>query len=215
MLSPTRSIMPRQSTEILLASTSPRRRQLLAQAGVDFTAIDPGLDDGQLTSGPVSPAQWVGALAAMKARAGLDRAGELGLEPVVVIGADTVCVHRSELIGQPADAAHARAILRSFVSTTHEVLTGVALLTHAGARRELFVERAAVSWGAVSDDQIERYIASGHWQGKAGAYNLTERLDAGWPISYRGDPGTIVGLPMATLLPRLDRLRCQCDGSAA
>lgn len=215
MLSPTQSIMPRQSTEILLASTSPRRRRLLADAGVECTTIDPGLDDGQLTSGPVSPAQWVSALAAMKARAGLDRAAELGIEPRIVIGADTICVHRGELIGQPTDEDHARDIIRSFVQTTHEVLTGVALLTHSGAQRELFVERAEVSWGALGDDQIERYLASGLWRGKAGAYNLHERLDEGWPITFLGDPTTIVGLPMDALLARLDRLERWRDGSAA
>lgn len=215
MLSPTQSIMPHQSIEILLASSSPRRRELLAQAGIDFEAIDPGIDDGQLRSGAVSPAQWVIALAAMKARAGLDRAGELGMEPGIVIGADTICVLDGNLIGQPTDEDDARSILRSFVNRSHEVLTGVALLWSGGTRRELFVERAAVAWGAIDDQQIERYLATGLWRGKAGAYNLDERLADGWPITFEGDPGTIVGLPLDALVPRLDRLRDRRNGSAA
>jgi len=121
----------------------------------------------------------------------------------VVMGADTICVGEDELIGQPRDAAHAESILRSFVGREHAVVTGVALLDPETGLRELMLDEAVVTWGDVSDAEIATYIASNQWRGKAGAYNLRERLEAGWAIRYEGDPTSIMGLPMDLLNTKL------------
>lgn len=171
---------------------------MLEEAGLTFDIAE-GVDDGGLLPGSVDPEHWVAALAFLKAWSvarGLD-------EHAVVLGADTVCVHEGELLGKPANADEARAMLRAFVGGTHQVLTGVAIVTPDG-RRELIVDSADVTWGPVNDDTIERYVASGEWRGKAGAYNLSERTDEGWPIECEGDPATVMGLPMRRLPERLD-----------
>ena len=187
---------------LLLASRSPRRRDLLATYGIEHDVVDSGVDDSELTYHGPDPAAWARALAYLKARAGAAHAkpGQ------IVLAADTICVLGDEVIGQPRDRDDAERILRSFVGTTHDVLTGVALVPADRSWRDIFVDRAAVTWGGIPDDEIERYLDSGAWFGKAGAYNLEERLRAGWAITYEGDPTSIVGLPMEALLPRLDRL---------
>ncbi|MEM7755669.1 MAG: Maf family protein, partial [Planctomycetota bacterium] len=200
---------------LALASKSPRRRQLLTEAGLAHEIIPSGIDDGQLSASAVHPAHWVTALAYMKAAAGAGQwAAAIPDRPAVVLGADTVCVKdtpvgqhtQHEIIGQPDDADHARAIITRLNNGAHSVITGVALIdTHAG-QSDLFSAAAHVRVGDIGREAIDRYIDSGNWQGKAGAYNLFERLDAGWPIEFEGDPHTIVGLPIADLLPRLARL---------
>ena len=97
----------------------------------------------------------------------------------------------------------ARRMLLTMRDADHEVYTGVALLDARTGMRDLYVDRAIVHVGHISDEAIEEYVASGQWRGKAGAYNLAERLSAGWPITFEGDPGTIMGLPMRTLPGRL------------
>jgi len=186
---------------VVLASKSPRRRQLLEENGVKHVAVQPRVDDADLAPGNVSAEQWVAALAYLKA-ASAARDGIEGDE-AVMLGADTVVVHNGRIIGQPRDAADAERILRLLSDDDHEVLTGVALVDPETGRREIFVDRANVAVGRLSDQQVRDYVASGQWRGKAGAYNLAERLEAGWPIRYTGDPGTIMGLPIRALLPRL------------
>ncbi|MCB9845389.1 MAG: Maf family protein [Phycisphaeraceae bacterium] len=188
---------------IVLASTSPRRRDLLSRTGLTFETIDPGIDDGDLEPGAASAGAIAMALAHLKARAGQERARELGLHARIVIGADTLCVQRGTLIGKPEDACDAREIIEGFENDDHEVVTGVSILDLEGSRRDLFVERAFVRVGTIGMERIDEYLATGLWMGKAGAYNLEERLAAGWPIEFEGDAGTIVGLPVRRLMERL------------
>ncbi|KAA0215200.1 MAG: septum formation protein Maf [Leptolyngbya sp. PLA3] len=191
---------------VALASRSPRRRELLTSHGVRHEVIDADIDDAELAPGDRDPRSWVMALAYLKAQAGaLGSRDAMLLDGTVFLGADTVCVKDGQIIGQPADEADARRILHLFRDTDHEVLTGVALLDTRTGQRDMFVDVARVHVGHVSDQQIEDYLASGHWRGKAGAYNLSERLEAGWPITYQGDPTSIMGLPMEALTARLSR----------
>lgn len=97
-------------------------------------------------------------------------------------------------------------MLKALQNGSHEVVTGVALVWPDSARREIFVDTAVVHVGTIGDVEIENYIKDGGWQGKAGAYNLSERIEAGWPITYEGDPSTVMGLPMKALLRRLAKI---------
>lgn len=213
---------PRRHSGLLprvhLASRSPRRQQLLAEHGIEFFVSPPAVDDGVLIRGGVSPAEWAGALAYLKAAAAMRRLGEWPFAPgeLMVLGADTVVWKESasEVIGQPRDSADAERILRLLENGDHEVITGVALIDAGTGRRDLFVDRASVQVGAIGDERIQEYVMSGSWAGKAGAYNLRERLDAGWPIEYHGDPGTIMGLPMEKLVPRLRDFADACSRQA-
>lgn len=193
---------------LLLASQSPRRRQLLAESGLRFEVVDSGVDDGQLGQpGPgVSAAAWVTSLAYLKAAAARDRLRRLGgpasLAGATILGADTVVACDDRLIGKPRDAEDARAIIERLENRDHDVLTGVALL--GGGARRLFADRATVHVGVIGAERVRAYIESGRWRGKAGAYNLEEQVAVGWPIHWHGDPGTVMGLPMRRLRPMLE-----------
>ncbi|MEM1329799.1 MAG: Maf family protein [Planctomycetota bacterium] len=190
---------------VWLASSSPRRRDLLKGAGVRYGWSSPGIDDGELVAGRwarMHPEWWVAALAHLKARAGLAARARAGEQPLPVLGGDTVCVARGRIIGQPADEAEARATLGLLMSEEHAVLTGMALVGPEPSERDVFVSSATVRFGAIDAMDVENYVRSGQWRGKAGAYNLTERLEDGWPIAFEGEPGTIVGLPIEAVLRR-------------
>lgn len=180
---------------------------MLREHGLEFEARHPGFEDSDLQPGRVTPPQWVAALAYLKAAAGLAQIADQPPDgaPPIVLGADTACVKGDRLIGTPRDADEAREMIRSLRDGEHDVITGVALIEPASGRRLLFADTARVEVGHLSDAQIEEYINSGDWRGKAGAYNLSERLAAGWPIRYTGDPATVMGLPVRRLLPLLDR----------
>jgi septum formation protein len=188
-----------------LASRSPRRREMLAQSGVEFDAANPGVDDGVLIRGGVTPAVWVASLAYFKAAAAMHRLGEWAYSPgeMIILGADTVVLKNGALIGQAASSADAARIIRTLENGEHSVLTGVALIDAATGRRDMLVDRARVRVGTIGAERIDQYVQSGDWKGKAGAYNLQERIDAGWPVVCEGDPGTVMGLPMRRLLARL------------
>ncbi|MBL8875691.1 MAG: Maf family protein [Phycisphaerae bacterium] len=204
-----------------LASRSPRRRQLLTEAGLKHVAEHPGIEDSELVARPgAKPDEWVASLAYLKACAGAAMARARGIaEPMLILGADTACVQHGRLIGTPQSAAEAREMLHGFRSAAHEVVTGVALIGQEAGNtgipkvRSLFASSATVNWGDISDAEIETYIESGAWQGKAGAYNLRERVDAGWPIECEGDPNAVMGLPVAALSKRIQSLVASRGGA--
>lgn len=212
---------------LLLASRSPRRRELLTGAGIEHIARHPGIDDTMMRPGfaHASPAhireglpeQWAAALAYLKAATAIHNrtfSEDEHRRAAWVLGADTVVVKKDDddpLIGTPLDEADAARILRRLSNGTHEVITGVALVRPRDSNtdshshpsfppRILFTDRATVRVGPLTNDLLDPYLASGQWQGKAGAYNLAERIAGGWPIAFTGDPGTIMGLPMVKLL---------------
>lgn len=192
---------------LFLTSRSPRRRQLLAEHGLAHEAEHPGLEDSELKPGTVGPDQWVAALAYMKAVAGRDLLRDRGTrERFLVLGADTTCVKDGKLIGTPQTAQEAKRMIDGLSGGEHEVITGVALLDTRTLQRHMFVDRARVRVGVIPQEEINRYVTSGEWQGKAGGYNLRDRLAAGWPITFEGDPTTIMGLPMTALTSRLTRI---------
>ncbi len=201
---------PEALPRLWLASRSPRRRQLLDESGLEHEAGHPGFEDGDLRPGQVSPGQWVAALAYLKAAAGRKHSRV----SQIVLGADTAIVKDGTLIGTPRNAAEASAILHRLSSGQHEVLTGVSLISPCG-RRLLFVDSATVFMGEIGDERIREYVAGGQWQGKAGGYNLRERIAAGWPIRFEGDPTTIMGLPMRALVTRLRSFQNVLEGSMA
>ena len=189
---------------IVLASRSPRRRQLLEEADWPVRIEVPEVDDGLLDCGDTPADDWVSALAVFKATATSIMLEERGdREPCTILGADTVCVLDGRVIGQPSDRAAARCMLESFVGVPHDVLTGVCLIDHPRGVRTVFVDRSVVRWGTLDPAQIEAYLDTGQWRGKAGAYNLADRVADGWPIECQGDPTTVMGLPMRRLTEAL------------
>jgi len=198
---------PPAERPLWLASRSQRRKRLLDAARIPFIQEPAGIDDGRLRPGPVCPEEWVTSLAYLKARWVFDALVAAGAGEGTVLGADTVCVHEGTILGQPATGPQARAMLERLRDATHVTMTGVCLISVADGRRWLGVDRADVQFGHVSDDELEAYVASDAWRGKAGAYNLDDRVEAGWPIQCTGDPATVMGLPMTRLEPWLAPLR--------
>lgn len=135
--------------------------------------------------------------------------------PYLIVGADTICVDTAgRLIGQPGTRPEAGAMIRRFTGVWHEVVTGVGLMDDQG-RCVGFSDAARVCLEHLDDASLEHYLDSGQWQGKAGGYNLFDRQAAGWPIRVEGDPATVVGLPMAMLLPVLQCWQQSGDWEAA
>lgn len=195
--------MNNATLRLVLASKSPRRRELLSEHGFAHEVISAGVDDSELVRGGTEAEPWVISLAYLKARAGL-RALAAHAKGALVLGADTVVSKEGDVIGQPTDADDARRIIERLSGGEHRVLTGVALLTTE--RRHLMLDVAHVRFGTLTPEQIDRYISSGDWAGKAGAYNFAERVADAWPLTCEGDPTGVMGLPMRRLTPILESL---------
>jgi septum formation protein len=120
-----------------------------------------------------------------------------------VLAADTVCIVNKEIIGQPNDSDEAFSMILSMTNREHEVCTGWCLQSLNGDRIQVGFEVATITLGHISEDDIFNYVATGAWKGKAGGYNLSERIVAGWPIDCEGDPTSVMGLPMIQLLKEL------------
>ena len=188
---------------IVLASRSPRRRELLESAGWEVAVRVADIDDSDLDPRNTDAASWTTALAWLKASAVREMLTASG-DPVAVwpiVAGDTVCEHDGELVGQPSDVGAATTMVQAMAGAVHRVWTGLCVLV-PGVSRRIGVDHAIVRIGPLSTRDIDEYIATGAWRGKAGGYNLSERLEAGWPITFDGHDSTIMGMP----LPLLDRL---------
>lgn len=181
---------------LLLASRSTRRRELLDEHSIAHDVVPSGIDDTGLRSGSVNPRAWVMALAHLKARSGWDRLENR--RGSVVIGADTLVVKGTQIIGQPIDEPDARRIVDALNDGTHRVATGVAFIDERGERL-IWCDTARVRVGHVDERDRAAYISTGAWRGRAGAYNFAERAAEGWPIECEGDETTVMGLPMKRL----------------
>ena len=136
---------------LVLASSSPRRGQLLSEHGVDHEAIAPHIDDGELRPGDTGPGGWVVALAYLKARSVADT-----ITPgPLVLGCDTVVLKHDEIIGQPADEADARRILSLLSGGQHTVTTGVAIVETRSRDWVGLLDAATVTVGALDPASIE------------------------------------------------------------
>ena len=117
----------------------------------------------------------------------------------IVIGVDTIGVLKKEILTKPDDRAHAREMLKKLSGSTHEVLTGLCLIYKAQRKKKTLVVRTGVTFKKVSDAAIEKYLSSGQWKGKAGAYAIQGRAK-GFVDEIDGDFTNVVGLPMLTLI---------------
>lgn len=178
--------------KLILASASPRRRELLRMLGLDFAILVSNAEEakGEL---PRFPAELVMALAARKA-------GEIaGLHPdALVIAADTIVVAGEEILGKPRDEADARRMLSFLSGRWHEVYTGVALVRAAEKESLVDYERTRVKFRPLSGEEIDRYIRSGEPMDKAGAYGI-QGLGAVLVERIEGCFFNVVGLPLTKL----------------
>jgi len=195
------------TTRLVLASSSPRRQQLLRAAGVVFDVIAPPLPEPEDVVQHLPPARQAEALAYFKARAVADLHGKRR-----VLGADTIVAADGEVLGKPADRRDAERMLRRLSGTRHAVITGVALLL-PGGRRWIGSATTYVTMRPMTDAEIDGYLASGEWAGKAGAYAIQETADR-FVVGLEGSFSNVVGLPVE-LVERLLARSFQADGEAA
>ena len=177
---------------LVLASSSPRRRHLMAEAGYRFEAVDPFIEEPSDLGPRLSPARRAMALAYFKARS----VAEV-MPRAVVLGADTIVAaagEPSEVLGKPADAIDAERMLRKLSGTRHRVITGVSLLGPGGCRK-ITSDVTHVTMREMTDDEVGQYIASGEWEGKAGAYAIQETADR-FVVNVEGSFSNVIGLPM-------------------
>lgn len=170
---------------LVLASASPRRRELLRLLGIDFEVVPAGV--AELTVG--DPAVVVVENAVRKARA-IERRGAL------VLGVDTDVVCDGRLLGKPADDGDATARLRALSGRTHEVLSGIALRRDGDERSELV--RTEVTFRPLAAAEIEAYVASGEWRDRAGGYAI-QGLGSSLVERVEGDLSNVIGLPVPAL----------------
>ena len=184
----------RSMTPLLLASASPRRHDLLREAGIAFEVVSVHVTELGAASAPgLTPAQLAEANAQLKARAAT--AGDW------VLGADTVVGLKGRIFGKPGSLDEAREFLRALSGCTHEVITGCALVGPEG-REVVFHEITRVTFRALADATIARYLAVVPVLDKAGAYGLQEKGE--WLVErVEGSPSNVIGLPMEKLLPVL------------
>lgn len=182
---------------IYLASQSPRRRQLLDLIGVRHELLLPGDDEDPEALEAVLPdelpADYVQRVTRLKLDAARQRRSRRGLPERPILAADTTVAIGRRILGKPADAADARAMLEALSGRTHRVLTAVALA--AGRRTSAALNVSHVRFAELSPALIARYVASGEPFGKAGAYAIQGAL-AGWIARIDGSHSGIVGLPL-------------------
>lgn len=178
---------------IILASASPRRKDLMKQAGFNF---DVCVSTKKEERGPWSPEETVKRLSEQKA---LDVAEQYE-EDCIVIGADTVVSCESEILGKPVDEDDAFRMLRMLQGRTHQVYTGVTIVEGPKESRTVtvFAEKTDVNMYPLSDEMIREYIQTGEPMDKAGAYGIQGRA-AVFVKSIHGDYNNVVGLPVAAI----------------
>lgn len=182
--------MDTTALQLILASSSPRRAELLRGMGLRFEVRTPTVCEPEPRSPGQIPQHWAEALSYFKARSVAK-----DLRDGFALGADTIVSLGDEIIGKPADVDDARRILNALAGTTHDVITGVTLLNVETGERLIRHETTAVTMKPMFDDTLERYLESGLWKGKAGAYGIQDSGDAN--IEHlEGSYSNVVGLPI-------------------
>jgi len=184
-----------QNFRLILASASPRRRELLAQAGYTFTVESADVDESERNN--EAPAAYVKRLAEEKAQAIYARHNPVPEDTLIVLGADTTVVLDGEILAKPADAADAKRMLRSLSGHTHQVLTGVAVATPTGILSD--VETTGVTFLEIPAGELDLYCATTEPLDKAGAYGI-QGYAARWIPRIDGDYFNVMGLPIARVV---------------
>lgn len=183
---------PSSLPHVTLASTSPRRQQLLRQIGVPFSVVPPDADESPLPG--EGPAALVERLALEKARS-VARTMSEG----VVLGSDTIVVLDDRILGKPSDQAEAFEMLRALSGRTHQVFTGYALVEPGDGRVVNGHVTTDVTFRELGDEEIATYIASGSPMDKAGSYGIQDDYGAVFIERISGDYYTVVGLPLTSV----------------
>jgi septum formation protein len=184
---------------LILASASPRRAEILQSAGIAFSVLSSAVDETPMPG--EAPQDLVQRLALAKA----DLVAARAVGPAIVIAADTVVVLEGEILGKPRTSEDARQMLEKLSGRTHTVLTGVTLIRLPDVERREFVEATQVHFASIANEEILRYLASGEAFDKAGSYAI-QGLAGRYIPRIDGCYFNVVGLPLARLCKELAEL---------
>ena len=190
---------------LILASGSPQRKRLLSEAGYSFDVVipDDSVECGVCSTG--GPAGMVGELALKKA-ADVARQlseGDEAISDFLLIACDTIAECQGTILGKPNDEEHARNMLTMLRGTIHRVYSGLCVWPsdeNAAPLTQIAVTELRMD--DISDDQLEEYLESGLWKGKAGAFGYQDRI--GWLHVIQGSESNVIGLPMELLNEMLE-----------
>jgi septum formation protein len=185
--------------KLILASSSPRRAEILRDAGISFSVLSSAVDETAIPG--ETPQQHVQRLADAKGELVAARA----VGPAIILSADTVVVLDGQILGKPRSTDEARHMLELFSGRTHSVVTGVTLLRLPEMDRRQFVETTLVHFSTVSRDDISRYLATAEPYDKAGAYAIQGRAGRYIP-RIEGCYFNVVGLPLSHVVTALHEL---------
>ena len=192
----------RYEHKLILASQSPRRREIMRMVGLEFDVCPSGCDEDIEYDGPADMVEKLALLKAEDVAAKLKAAEDT---EHLLIGSDTTVYFEGQILGKPKSREEAFQMLRSMSGKTHRVYTAVAIIDMISGNTELFHEETDVSFFNLSDEEIKAYVDTDDPMDKAGAYGvqgrgafLVKRID--------GDYFTVVGLPIARLLQKLKKM---------
>jgi septum formation protein len=180
---------------LILASQSPRRRQLLTQIGLDFSVLPADIDEDAVSLA-LPPQEYVKELSKQKA---LYIREEIGGAKALILGADTIVVIDGRILNKPANPDEAFAMLKQLSNRMHEVFTGITLVESHTGQILSEVQRTEVYFRELQDLEIWKYIASGSPMDKAGAYGIQEDYGAVFVSKINGCYYNVVGLPLEKL----------------
>lgn len=194
--------------KVILASASPRRRELLAQIGMDFKVIISKADEN--ISEP-APEQLVMKLSDIKAMAVYEEHG-IEDEATIILGADTVVAFDGKVLGKPKDTQQAKEMLSMLSDNTHQVFTGVTILykKQGGLKSETFYDKTTVYTYPISDKEIDEYIMTGEPMDKAGSYGI-QGIGAKFIKKIDGDYNNVVGLPVSKIYQKIKEIENEMD----
>ena len=184
-------------SKLILASGSPRRKELLDKLQIPFQIITSNTDE--TISAHLSPEEAVVELASRKAMAVYNQ-----YQDSAVIGADTIVALDGEILGKPKNREHAKMMLSKLSGRTHEVFTGVAVINNG--QTSTFYEKTDVAFWELSENEVEHYLDSGEPFDKAGAYGI-QGFGALFVKRINGDYYSVVGLPVSRLARLLRELK--------
>ena len=188
------------NSRFILGSASPQRQRLLSEAGYDFDVVPPqeSVECGICSTG--GPAALVVELAASKAldvAAQLEARGEPRATRRLILTCDTVAECNGEVLGKPRDEAHARSMLQRLRGSVHRVYSGVCVWppeSDGAAEADVRLATSELRMDSIANAELEGYLASGLWRGKAGAFGFQDR--PGWLHLTEGSESNVIGLPM-------------------
>ncbi len=186
--------------QFILASKSPRRRELLKKAGYKFEVAEPLINEKDFDSEQISPCEYAKQLAIAKAMSVAQK-----LQDKFVVGADTIVDFDGRIVGKAADAAQAEKIIRMLFNAPHRVITGLAIICKKKSIEIVDSDTTIVYPRPMTEEQLAEHINSGVWRDKAGAYAIQENSDR-FVEKIEGSLTNVMGMPMELFQRLLKRI---------